>query len=103
MENICSLDDGTESESERVNRESGRLADMGHCRSPNYFVRCGACVCVYVCACVPVYLCVRVCIVLVRKRRTHTYSLHTLNRLRERQMLKPQQQTFSLKTPTQHT
>ena len=61
MENICSLDDGTESESERVNRESGRLADMGHCRSPNYFVRCGACVCVYVCACVPVYLCVFVC------------------------------------------
>ena len=65
MENICSLDDGTESESERVNRESGRLADMGHCRSPNYFVRCGACVCVYV------------CIVLVRKRRTHTYSHST--------------------------
>ena len=100
MENICSLDDGTESESERVNRESGRLADMGHCRSPNYFVRCGAFVCVYVC----VRMCLCACVfVLVRKRRTHTYSLHTLNRLRERQMLKPQQQTFSLKTPTQHT
>ena len=87
MEHICSLDDGTESESERVNRESGRPADMGHCRSPNYFVRCGACMCcVRVCTCVYVCLCicVYVCIVLVRKRRTHTYSLHTLKRLRER-------------------
>ena len=61
MENICSLDDGTESESERVNRESGRLADMGHCRSPNYFVRCGACVCVYVCVRMCLCACVFVC------------------------------------------
>ena len=75
MENICSLDDGTESESERVNRESGRLADMGHCRSPNYFVRCGACVCVYVCACVPVYLCV--CVYCIGAEAAHAYLLVT--------------------------